>query len=67
MILTKYKGRATIQCQTAEEFDIYRVKQGEALSTILFNTVLEKVLRKIESNYGGTIYNRMVRILAYDQ
>ena len=41
------------------------VKQGDSLSTILFNNmVLEVVMRKVDINPGGTIYNRMAQIIA---
>ena len=66
MTLENNKGKVAIQGELADEFDIGKgVRQGGALSTILFNIVLERVIRKIEINPGGTIYNRMVQIMAY--
>jgi hypothetical protein len=41
------------------------VRQGNSLSTVLFNITLEKVLREIHVNLGGTIFNRTWQILAY--
>jgi hypothetical protein len=41
------------------------LRQGDALSTILFNIVLEKVIRSIEINPNGTIFNRTRQYLAY--
>lgn len=66
MTLTKNKGKVTIQGEMTDEFEIGRgVRQGDALSTILFNIVLERVVRNISINPGGTIFNRMVQIMAY--
>jgi hypothetical protein len=41
------------------------MKQGDSLSTVLFNIILEIVLREIHVNLGGTIFNRTQQILAY--
>ena len=52
-------GKVTIQGEISDLFDIQRgVRQGDALSTILFNIVLERSVRKMAINPGGTIYNR---------
>ncbi|KAJ4433364.1 hypothetical protein ANN_15623 [Periplaneta americana] len=65
MTLKHNKGRVVIQNEIAEEFKIEKgVKQGDPLSTILFNIALERVVRNLDINPGGTIYNRMVQILA---
>jgi len=49
-----------------EEFAINKgLRQGYALSTQLFNVVLEKVMRHIQINKGGSIYTRTLQILAY--
>ena len=66
MTLDNNKGKVAIQGEIAEEFEIKKgVKQGDSLSTILFNMVLEVVMRKVDINPGGTIYNRMAQIVAY--
>jgi hypothetical protein len=41
------------------------LKQGYALSAQIFNLVLEKVIRNIEINQGGSIYNRTLQYVAY--
>ena len=41
------------------------MRQGDALSTVLFNIVLERAVRRIEINPGGTIYNRVSQVVAY--
>jgi hypothetical protein len=35
-------------------------RQGDALLTQLFNITLEKIMRSIEINRGGTIFNRPI-------
>jgi hypothetical protein len=41
------------------------LRQGDALSTQLFNLILEKAIRNIEINQGGSVYNRTLQYLAY--
>jgi hypothetical protein len=41
------------------------LRQGDALSIILFNIVLEEVIRNIEINPNGTIFNRTRQYLAH--
>jgi glutaminase len=66
MSLTNTKGKVAVQGEITEEFNIERgLKQGDVLSTILFNFVHEKVKRKITINPNGTIFNRMIQYLAY--
>lgn len=49
-----------------EAFDMDRgLRQSGALSTVLFNVVLEKVIRNIETNWNGMIVNRMRQRTAY--
>jgi hypothetical protein len=40
-------------------------RQGDALSTALFNIVLGKVIRNIETNPNGKIFNRTRQYTAY--
>jgi hypothetical protein len=40
------------------------IRQGDSLSTLLFNIGLEKVMRNIEINPGGTIFNRTRQFMA---
>ena len=62
MLRTYYSSAVSIKNQ----FDIQRgIRQGDTLFTILFNIVLERAVRKMAINPGGTIYNRMTQILAY--
>lgn len=69
--LTKMAMKATIckvkiQGQLSQGFPVNRgLRQGDVISTILFNICLENVMRNIELNPGGTIFNRTVHYLAY--
>ena len=58
--------RVKIQNQLSEKFVIeIWVRQGDSLSTILFNICLEKAIRSVEMNQYGIIYNRMKQYMAY--
>jgi len=51
--------KVKIQGQLTETFGIEKgLRQGDALSTTMFNTVLEKVIGNTETNPHGTIFNR---------
>jgi len=53
------------QEQLTEAFDVEKgFVQGDALSATLFHTVLEKVIRKIETNPNGTIFTRTRHCMA---
>jgi len=41
------------------------VRQGDALTCLLFNIALEKVIRDAAVNVRGTIFYKSVQILAY--
>jgi hypothetical protein len=41
------------------------LRQGDVISSQLFNLCLEKVIRNIDINSGETIYNRTLQVLAY--
>jgi len=62
------KGKGKIRGQLTEAFDMDRgLRQSDALSKILFNVVLEKVIRNIETHRNGMIVNRMRQCTAYGQ
>jgi hypothetical protein len=66
MTLTDSNCRVKIQGQLPSNFKVkVELRQGDALSTILFNIVLEKVIRNTEINPNGTIFNRTRQYLAY--
>ena len=55
-----------IQGKLTAAFGIERGwKQGDALPTTLFNIILGKVVRNIETNPNGTIFNRTRHYIAY--
>jgi hypothetical protein len=65
MTLRITTGRIKVQNMMTEEFEINKgLRQGDALSTQLFYVVLEKVMRHIQINEGGSIYTRTLQILA---
>jgi hypothetical protein len=41
------------------------LRQGDALSTTLFNIVLERVIRNRETNPNGKIFDRMRQYIAH--
>jgi len=66
MTLRNTTGRVKVQNMMIEEFAINKdLRQGYALLTHPFNVVLEKVMRHIQINKGGSIYTRTLQILAY--
>jgi hypothetical protein len=46
--------------ETQQEF-----RQGDALSTLLFNVILEAIVRQAKLQTKGTIFNRQTQLLAY--
>ena len=57
MTLRNTTGRVKVQNMMTEESAINKgLRQGDALLTQLFNVVLEKVMRRIQINKGGSIY-----------
>jgi hypothetical protein len=58
-------GFKWIQGQLNEAFGIERgLRQGDALSTTLFNTVLKKVKKNIETKPSGINFNKMRHYIA---
>jgi hypothetical protein len=66
MTLSDTLNRIKIQTNLSECFITNRgIRQGDSLSTLLFNIGLEKVMREIIINHGGTIFNRSKQYMAY--
>jgi hypothetical protein len=66
--MTLYDSNRTlkIQGQLTEAFEIdIGWRQSDTLCIILFNIVLEKVIRNIETNPNGTIFNRTRQYIAF--
>jgi hypothetical protein len=55
-----------IQNDCSESFETrQRLKQGDVLSTLLLNAVLEVIVRRVNLQTTGTIYNKETQLLAY--
>ena len=66
MELHDSNGKLKIQGKMTEVFGIQRGwRQCDALSTTMFNTVLEEVIRNIKTNLNGTIFKRTRQFVAY--
>jgi len=65
-MLQDSNGKVKILGQMTDAFGIERgLRQGDGLSTTLFNIVLEMVKRNIKTTPNGTIFNRMRQYKAY--
>jgi hypothetical protein len=59
-------NKVQISAKLPDSFETtYGLRQGEALSTLLFNIMLEKVICSIELNPGGSIFTRTRQYIAY--
>lgn len=66
MTLKNTKCKVVIQGELTREFNVTKgLRQGDSLSTTLFNLCLEKVIRSIHIHQGGTIFNRSAQNLAF--
>jgi hypothetical protein len=55
-----------IQNDCSESFETQQgLRQGDVLSTLLFNVVLEVIVRRANLQTTGTIYNKETQLLAY--
>ena len=67
MILQRTTGRAGVEAQQTEKFDVKNgLRQGKSLLPLLFNLALEYVVRKAKLNRNGSIYGKKEhQILAF--
>jgi len=66
MTLQKTKSIVKVNGALTGNFEVRKgVRQGDPLSTLLFNLVLEKVIRAGNINREGSLYIRMHQCLAY--
>jgi hypothetical protein len=66
MTLTNTKSKVKIQGKLTPSFEAtIGLRQGDSLSTLLFNLCMEKIIRNTRINPGGTIFNRTRQCLAY--
>ena len=56
----KIQGKLSLSFET-----MTGLRQGDSLSTLLFNLCMEKIIRNVRINPDGTIYNRTRQCLAY--
>jgi hypothetical protein len=55
-----------IQNDCSESFETRQgLRQGDVLSTLVFNVVLEVIVRRTNLQTTGTIYNKETQLLAY--
>jgi len=58
--------KVKIQGKLSHSFEtMIGLRQGDLLSTLLFNLCMEKIIRNVRINPGGTVYNRTRQYLAY--
>ena len=66
MTLANTKSKVKIQEKLSPSSEtMIGLRQGDSLSTLLFNGCTEKIKRNVRSNPGGTIYNRTRQCLAH--
>ena len=66
MTLRNTKSKIKVAGERSREFNIRRgLKQGDALSCTLFNLTLERIMRQVSTNPGGTLLNRLTYYVAY--
>jgi hypothetical protein len=55
-----------IQNDCSESFETRQeLRQGDVLSTLLFNVMVEVIVRRANLQTTGTIYNKKTQLLAY--
>jgi hypothetical protein len=66
MTLMNTNSKVKIEGKLSSSFEtMIGLRQGDSLSTLLFNLCMEKIIRNIRINPGGTIFNRTRQCLAY--
>jgi len=55
-----------IKSELSEPFQVTKgLKQGDGLASMLFNLVLEFVIRQLKVDTNGTLQNKLVQITGY--
>jgi hypothetical protein len=68
MELENTNNKVKIQGTASPSFEmVVGLRQGNTLSTQLFNLCMEKVTRNVKTNPGGTIFNRTRHTAFYVQ
>jgi hypothetical protein len=64
--LTHTRGKVVIQGSTTDDFKVDRgLKQGDVISTILFNIILEYMISRLTITPKVTVFNRVTHCIAY--
>jgi hypothetical protein len=66
--ITDIRGKVIIQRQTSEEFPLqHGLKQGDDLSMVISNLIVNNAIRKSENISGFTTFSKHLQYLAYTQ
>ena len=65
MTLANTNSKVKIQGKLSQFETMMGLRQGDLLSTLLFNLCMEKIIRNVTINPCGTIFNRTRQCLAY--
>jgi hypothetical protein len=66
MTLANTNRKVKIQGKLSPSFETTTgLRQGDLLATLLFNLYMEKIIRNVRINPGGTIFNRTRQCLVY--
>jgi sorting nexin-29 len=66
MTLANTNSKVKIQGKLSPSFEtVTGLRQGDSLSTLLFSLCMEKIIRNVRINPGGTIFNSTRQYLAY--
>jgi hypothetical protein len=65
MTLANTNSKVKIQGKLSPSFETMIGLGRDSLSTLLFNLCMEKIIRNVRINPGGTIYNRTRQCLVY--
>jgi hypothetical protein len=66
MTLENMHNKAKIQGKLSPNFEtVVGLREDDSLSTLLFKFCMEKIIRNVKTNPGGTIFNGTRKCLAY--
>jgi thymidine kinase len=66
MTLENTCNKVKIQGKLSPNFEmVVGLRQGDSLSTLLFNLCMEKIIKNVKTNPRGTIFNTTKQCLAY--
>lgn len=66
LTLTKTENKVKVNNKLTENFEVKEgVRQGDPLSSLLFNVVLEMIIKEANINRSGHIYHKKHQCLAF--